>query len=164
MSRKSALPYEPRLYEQELSTTYVFVATIEDSSSPLKIDFEGHVVSAVWSPTGDRVAAMVANSSLVDDFYMTRRLQVADALTGRRTAIIPHDGKKGSFSWSPNGKQLAFIAGADINDPIDGRLFVVSSDGNDLRNVDPDYEGQFHHVEWVNDQSLRYLASQRCGI
>lgn len=158
----SALPYEPELYEKNLSYNRAFIATLGGDGDVTQCHFDGHLVSMKWSPDGQKVAGFVAKTPLVDDFYMTRTMQVVDANNGNLINRVDHDGKKGDFAWSPDGKHIAFIAGANINDPIAGRLFVVDADKKEAENIHPDFKGQFHSVEWTDDKTMRFLASEGC--
>lgn len=157
---KSVLPFEPQLYEKELPLTRAFIASINSDQPTISCKFDGQLVSMKWSPDGNKVAAFVASTPLVDDFYMTRKLQVVDATTGELLNVINHEGKKGDLAWSPDSKYLAFVAGANINDPIEGRLFVVAADQEEARNIRPDFKGQFHTIEWSDGQNIRFLASE----
>lgn len=156
------LPYEPKLYEENLQFNRAFIKHLNSEGAPVECQFNGHVVAAKFGPKGKKVAGFVAQSPLVDDFYMTRKMQVVDAMSGTLLNTIDLEGKKGDFAWSPDGKQLAFIAGANINDPIAGRLFVVDADESEPENIIPDFIGQFHTVEWIDNKTLRFLASEGC--
>lgn len=158
----SALPYEPELYEKNLSYNRAFISSPGGKGSITECHFDGHLVSMKWSPDGKKVAGFIAKTPLVDDYYMTRKLQVVDANNGQLINTVNHDGKKGEFAWSPDGKHLAFIAGANINDPIAGRLFVVDSDKKEAENIHPEFKGQFHSIEWTDDKTIRFLASEGC--
>ncbi|MBT8189000.1 MAG: PD40 domain-containing protein, partial [Bacteroidia bacterium] len=144
---KSALPYEPELYEKDLAFTRAFIATPGSESDIVECKFNGHLISMKWSPDAKKIAGFVAKSPLVDDFYMTRKMQVVDAASGKLLNTVKHEGKKGDFAWSPDSKHIAFIAGANINDPVAGRLFVVNADNEDAVNIKPDFKGQFHTIE-----------------
>ena len=157
---ESVLPFEPKLYEKNLSFVRAYITVPEMDSPVIKCDFDGHLVSMKWSPDGKQVAGFVANSPLVDDFYMTRKLQVVNAVSGKLMTTVKHEGKKGDFSWSPDSKLIAFIAGANINDPIAGRLFVVAADEEEAINIRSDFNGQFHSIDWIDNMTIRYLASK----
>ncbi|MBT8220113.1 MAG: S9 family peptidase [Bacteroidia bacterium] len=157
---KSALPFEPELYEKDLVYSRAYIAKPGMDMMVRKCEFEGHLVSMKWSPDGKKVAGFIAASPLVDDFYMTRKLQVVDAMTGKLVNTVLHEGKKGAFAWSPDSKHIAFIAGANLNDPIDGRLFVVAADEDRAKNIRPNFEGQFHNIEWSDNETIRFLASE----
>ncbi|NNE26952.1 MAG: hypothetical protein HKN09_08930, partial [Saprospiraceae bacterium] len=148
---ESNLPFQPRLYEENLAYTRAYISAPGKDTTTVACDFNGHVVSIKWSPDGNHVAGFIAKSPLVDDFYMTRKLQVVDAGTGSLVNTVSVEGKKGDFAWSPDSKNISFIAGANINDPIAGRLFVVAADKEEAVNIRPEFKGQFHSIDWVDN-------------
>ena len=156
----SDLPYEPVLYEKNLAFTRAYVKSLETDTPPIECAFDGQLISMKWSPDGQKVAGFIAKSPLVDDFYMTRQMQIVDATSGALLNTISHEGKKGDFAWSPDSKYIAFIAGANQNDPIAGRLFVAGIDQKEAVNIQPDYKGQYHNIDWIDDQTIRYLSSE----
>ena len=174
------LPYAPEIYEEGLKYAYAYVADLsaddrsaddrsaddrsaDDRSAGAdaqKVSMDGHVSRLAWSPTGDRMAVVAAPTPLVDDFYMDQSISIVDASSLEVVGTVDHDAKLGPMAFSPDGSQLAFIAGADIHDPIDGRLFVVSADGGSPQNLQPDFEGKFESVRWQDDQTIHFLASE----
>src|SRR5690606_12497026 len=127
---------------------------------PRAVGLPGSVSDLAWSPDGARFAAALAPTPLIDDFYVNRRLSVVDAASGEVLRTIDHDAKLGPFAWSPDGSRLAFIAGVHRNDPLEGRVFVASVDGEELTNLTPDFPGHVHEIAWQNADSLWYHASR----
>ena len=121
-------PSVAEVYEQNLTYTRAYITTI-DGSQPLMVKAEGDIVNARWSPDATKLLLSVASSPLVDDHYMTKTLQVYDIPARQVRAKVDHAGKLGEFCWSPDGSKIAFLAGADIHDPIDGRLFIADATG-----------------------------------
>ncbi|WP_037373596.1 S9 family peptidase [Salinimicrobium xinjiangense] len=158
-SEKTSLPYEPEIYETNLSSSAVFVATL-DGTEPKELAVEGHVVGVQWSPEGNRLAVNAAPSSLVDDFYTSQKIYVVDANNLNVTSEIDHKAKLGSLQWSPDGKRIAFIAGEDQHDPIDGSLFIAEATGGKPQIQQRDFQGQFHSFIWNDNKNLTYLASE----
>lgn len=156
---KTNLPYEPQLYEMNLPLTRAYITNLASDAEVVECKFNGQLVSMKISPDGKKVAGFIAKSPLVDDFYMTRELQVVDAASGDLLNTVSIEGKKGDFAWSPDSKNIAFIAGANINDPIAGRLLVVAADETEATNIRPKFKGQFHNVEWIDNKTMHYLAS-----
>lgn len=153
------LPYEPEIYEEDLSLSRAYVADLEvNQTKPISVP--GNISNLVWSDNGTRMAVAAAPTSLVDDFYMKQVIHIVDASTLTVTHKIDHEGKLGSFAFSPNGEQLAMIAAADINDPIDGRLFLVEDFDEKPKNLQPDFPGKFERFAWFGNDELMYLASQ----
>lgn len=156
---KSDLPYEPIVYEENLSFVRAYVLNI-GKGDPKELMIEGDVSAVDWSPAADKLAVMAAPTPLVDDSYMAQEVFIVDAASGKVTAEVEHAGKKGAMAWSPDGKKLAMIAGADIHDPSDGRLFVVGVDGGKPKNLQPDFPGHFDAFTWVDNNTIQFLASE----
>ena len=154
----SDLPYQPDIYEGNLSFRRCWIASVGENVRMLDVD--GNVESATWNPRGDHLLMSISSSPLVDDHYMEQQLHVVNAITGEVTGSVDHAGKLGEFLWSPDGSQIAFIAGADKNDPIDGRLFVASANGGSPRAILPDWKGAFEDIEWLEDDRIHYLGSK----
>ncbi len=155
---QSILPYQPEIYEANLKYKRAYIATPGfDDWMPIRV--EGHVSSVQWSPGGKYISMLSAPTPLVDDFYMAQTIRIADAATGASVIAIPHRGKKGMLSWSPNDKQIAFIGGADIHDPVAGRIFVSDLTQGKIKNIRPKFEGKFDEVYWIDKGKLLFLAS-----
>ncbi len=157
--QKSGLPYQPEIYETDLQNASAYVVSI-NTSDTTKLEVDGHVTALKWSSDGSKLAISAAPSSLVDDFYTGQKLYIVNENTGKVTAEVDHKGKMGAFEWSPDGKNIAFIAGEDENDPIDGRLFIVEASGGSPENLLPDFQGKFEGLSWRDNNSLSYLASE----
>ncbi len=125
------------------------------------IGIDGHVSAVHWSPEGSHLAVMSSPTPLVDDFYMRRSISFFDKnKLDSPKAKVDHKAKLGAMAWSPDGQHLAMIAGAHLNDPIDGRLMVVSAEGGDPQMLQPDYEGKFEAIEWVDSETIAFMASE----
>lgn len=157
----SPLPYQPEIYEENLIQRRGYVTNVsKDNHQPHRLMIEGSVYQMHWSPEGERLAIAVAPSPKIDDFYMKQQVKVVNHEGDTVLPEVDHEGKLGQIGWSPNGRHLAMIAGADIHDPIAGRLFVVSSEGGKPNNLRPDYEGMFEQFKWTDNNILHYLTSK----
>ena len=58
-----------------------------------------------------------APTAMVDDSYMKQKIHILDANSFKLLGTIEHAAKLGTYVWSPDSKQIAMIAGADIHDP-----------------------------------------------
>ncbi|MDZ7808635.1 MAG: S9 family peptidase [Gracilimonas sp.] len=160
-SSKSPLPYSPEIYEENLTETWAYIQNVAmPNHMPHRIDIEGHVAAATWSPDQTKIAIAVAPSPLVDDFYMAQKVYVVDHETREIISELDHEGKLGTFKWSPDGDKIAMIAGANINDPIDGRLKIADPMTGSTRLLKEDFKGKFDQVEWTDNNTLHYLASK----
>ena len=158
------LPYHPEIYEENLAYSFAYVADLggaqNGEAAPRRIEVEGHVSEVTWSPVGNRIALTVAPTPRVDDFYMKRQVHLVDASSLAEIGRIEHSAKLGPLAFSPDGSRIALIAGADIHDTIDGRLFVASADGGEPTPLVPEFEGTFEQVMWEDDNTIGFLASE----
>jgi dipeptidyl aminopeptidase/acylaminoacyl peptidase len=60
--------------------------------------------------------------------------------------------------YSPDGRYLAMISAADLNDPAAGRLMVAGVGVGQLRDLLPDLEGHVSSFRWRDDDTLVYVA------
>ncbi|MCO6475717.1 MAG: S9 family peptidase [Phaeodactylibacter sp.] len=153
------LPYEPILYEQNLTYSRAYIMHW-DKKEPMAVDVAGDFHDIQWNPDGLRLAIAVAPTPLIDDYYMKQRIFIIEADDQSQLKEVRHSGKLGKMGWSPDGERLAFIGGADIHDPIAGRLFLVSAKGGEPRLLEPGFEGMFDDFEWVDDGTLQFVASE----
>ncbi|PEN14757.1 peptidase S9 [Longibacter salinarum] len=156
---ESELPYQPEIYEEDLTFSRGYIGTVSDTST-MRIDTDRSVSGVTWSPDGSRLAILSAPTPRVDDYYMSREIGIVDPSSGEVVGTVEHDAKLGGLSFSPDGSRLAFIAGGDIHDPIDGRLFVVSSEGGTPTALMDEFEGKVESVRWADAQTIEFLASE----
>lgn len=159
VKEKDALPYSPELYEENLVYQRIyFVEPGKGDARELMLD--GHFTQFEWSPDGSRILCVSTPTPLVDDSYVAKSLSVVDVSTMKVTGRIEHQAKTGDFVWSPDGNQIAFIAGADAHDPIDGRLFVVPATGGTPTMLLSGWEGKFEQIAWHQTDRINFLGSQ----
>ncbi len=120
--------FAQEVYEEDWRPAQVWIAGLsEGGAKPTALAIEGSVRAVRWSPAADELALSVTPTPSVDDEYMRQRIAVVDAGTGAELwAPSGREGKLGTFSWSPDGRELAFLTAADLNDPFPGRLQVAS--------------------------------------
>ncbi|MFO8147121.1 MAG: prolyl oligopeptidase family serine peptidase [Bacteroidota bacterium] len=157
--KKSALPYQPEIYETDLQNSAAFIVNLNDPD-PKEVEMKGHVTGLQWSPDGSRLAVSAAPTSLVDDFYTSQKIYIIDGSTFRVTSEIDHTAKMGPLKWSPDGKRIAFIAGEDQHDPIEGRMFIAEATGGSPKILQRDFKGMFDGFSWRDNNTIMYLASE----
>jgi dipeptidyl aminopeptidase/acylaminoacyl peptidase len=157
--KENILPYQPELYEENRTFKHGYIVDLKKNEVE-KLNVEGYFHAIAISPDASRIAAGISPTPNVDDQYMKQKIHFINTNTLEKINIVTHEGKLGSFDFSPDGKQLAFIGGADIHDPIDGRLFVVSVQGVEPSNLQPDFKGQFESFRWLDNDNMEFIASQ----
>ncbi len=126
--------FNQQVYEEELHNGHVWIGEPSradvwqapaEKAKPKRFDVNGHASSVHWSPAGDHLAVSVAPTPLIDDAYMKQKIHTIKAADGSLVGIVDVPGKLGPFAFSPNGEQLALLAGATIHDPNPGRLMTA---------------------------------------
>ncbi len=157
--KKSSLPYEPIIYEENLMLSKAYISSLDEGTTK-NVAIEGQCYSIHWSPDGSKISVSTAPTALVDDSYMKQRIHILDANTFSLVATIDHAAKLGEYVWSPDGKQIAMISGADIHDPIAGRLLVASAKGGKPKAIAPKFKGKFEDIAWADANTIRFMASE----
>jgi dipeptidyl aminopeptidase/acylaminoacyl peptidase len=151
--------FDQEIFEEDWRPNRLWIAGLgEDAGEPAALDLEGSLYGFRFSPDGKRLAVALAPTPLVDDSYMSQRIRVVDAKTGDVQARIENPGKLGDFEWSPDGKFIAMISAADLNDPREGRLMIASAEGGVPRDLLPDYPGHVQSFAWQAKSALIYVA------
>jgi len=157
------LPYEPNIKEEGLIHQKAYTINIEnkDEEEAQPLQTEGSVYITKWSPDGDQIAISTAPTPLVDDYYMSQSVKIASANSREIVANIDNAGKLSDIQWSPDGDQIALLAGNDINDVIAGRIMVADAeDGAEPKNIRPDFKGRFEQIDWTSGNTIHFIASE----
>lgn len=120
----------------------------------------GSVRQVHWSPVDNRLAIAVTPTPSVDDGMMRQQVRVVDADSGTELAAVDHAAKLGAFGWSPDGTQLALIAGEDLHDPSAGRLLTVPATGGKPQDLVPGFEGEITRFAWSGNRELVFIAAR----
>lgn len=158
---KTPLSYSPDFYEESFSQRKAFIVNLSGSNpQPQQLNVEGSVYMMNWSPDGTKIAVSAAPTSSVDDSFMKQRVLVVSSSTRNVIANIDNKGKLGQIEWSPDGKWLALRGAKDINDPIDGRILTVSSDGGTPQKINVGYKGKYENISWTAANTIHFLSSE----
>ena len=153
--------FSQQVYEEDVPWMRVWIATpSETGAKPRKLDLPGSASSVLWSPVGDRLAVVLAPTPLVDDDLMQRRVHIVDPERGAVVANLANPGKLGAVAWSPDGRRVAMVSGADINDPAAGRLLVADAAGGPLEDVLPGYEGHVAAIAWRDADVIVFIGDE----
>lgn len=153
--------FKAEVYEEEFDATGVWVASLDKKDEkPRRLPIEGSAVAIEWSPTGNQLSVSLSATPRIDDVYMQTRVRVVDADSGEITARIENPGKLGRVMWAPDGRHLAMISAADINDPSEGRLLIASSSGGDLKDLLPGYKGHVTAIDWQDNDTVMFIGDE----
>lgn len=157
----SPLPYHADVYEENVPFRRGYVTNVAVADhDPHVMPVDGSIYMMEWSPDGERIAVSAAPTPFVDDQLMRQQISVVDYQSREVVAEINNEGKLGQIEWSPNGQRLALVAGSNINDPIAGRILIVSARGGVPQIIDRDYEGMYEQIKWVEEDYIHFLASE----
>ncbi len=153
--------FNQEIYEEELRHSKVWITSADGSGSPRSFSLPGSAHYVEWNPKSRQLVVVLAPTPLVDDYYMSRRVFVVDADSGKIVERIRNPGKLGQVSWSPDGKRLAMISGVHIHDPSDGHLMIVDvpSDGG-LTDLMPTYEAHVNSFAWKDATTILWVADE----
>ncbi len=122
------------------------------------IEKDVSVWSLEWSPDSRQLVVQASPTPKTDDSYMFKRLYTVSVDDGKLKPLTETEGKLGPMAWSPDGRNIAFLAGVDRSDPSLGGLFVVPAAGGKARNLLAGYEGTPAWVGWLDNQTLAFTA------
>jgi len=153
--------FSQEIYEEDRRFTRVWIADlVADGAKKRRLDLPGNASELSWSPVGGRLAVALAPTPLVDDELMRRKVHVVDVESGQIVAKIDNPGKLGAVAWSADGKNLAMISAADLNDPAEGRLMVASASGGPLRDLLPNYAGHVAAFGWMDADTVMFIGDE----
>ncbi len=133
-----------------------------NSSEARRITAEMSVWEFEWSPDASELVIQASATSRTDDSYMFKKLYVVPREgTGAPRILTETNGKLGAMAWSPDGKNIAFLAGVDSSDPTNGSILVVPAQGGAAKNLSDNFEGTVSSVDWLNASTLIFSATER---
>lgn len=155
------------IYEEDRPYTRAYLATLPDGADGEgeaqieEVEIEGagssaSVRSIRFLPTGEGLLVTVTPTPLIDDSYTRIKTRIV-GLDGASKRNIDNPGKLGKVLPSPDGKTLAMISAADLNDPAAGRLMITGA--NDaLVDLLPSFEGHVSDFAWKDQDTLVFIA------
>ena len=151
--------FKALVYEESRKNTRVWMLDLK-SGKALAQDLTGSASKLAWAPDGKHYAVALAPTPLVDDGYLARDIFVVNTEQASVRNQLGLVGKLGDFAWSPDGKRIAYIAGENINDPSPGRLYAVSSQRGERRELVPAFDGQVEGFYWFDKDSIAYSSAR----
>jgi len=96
----------------------------------------------------------------VDKSFKQHQLYV-QAVGSSESQSLSGDMSVWDFEWSPDGRQIAFLAGVDESDPTNGSIFIVPATGGPAKNLSENYQGTVTWAGWLDAATLIFSATER---
>ncbi len=124
-----------------------------DTASPARLaDFEGYVGDPHWSPDGKSIAvlriegltrvpgptqATAPESGVIASKIVEQRLAIVTVSTGAVRSISPADMYVYEFDWSPDSKNLAYLAAPGDGDDnwFIAELYAIDAESGAVRHI-----------------------------
>lgn len=155
----AAKGFKALVYEESVPVTKVWLLDL-DSTTAVAHELPGSASALSWDPDSSRYAVSLAPTPLIDDSYTSQDIYVVDAASGDVKNKLGSTGKLGHFEFSPDGSRVAYIGSVDINDPMQGRLYVVDAAGGERRELVPEYLGHVADFAWSDDGRIRWMGGR----
>jgi dipeptidyl aminopeptidase/acylaminoacyl peptidase len=151
--------FSQEIYEEDAPFVRVYLQHMDGGGGPELLKLEGSASELHFNPKENKLAVALAPSPGIDDHIMFRKVHIVDLATGKATNLN-NPGKLGQLAWSPDGKKLAMITGADKHDPKEGRLWIAGTQDQTFLKL---YTPNKRHVEslaWTSPNVLWHPGSE----
>ena len=144
------------VYEEEARLNRMFRANAggDVDTDPVELTVPGYVSAFQIASDGRRAIVDSAPTPNVDNSYTLKQVQIIDLATGNVSAVVKTEGKIDDVEISPDGTQLALIAGVDENDPAPTTLHLVDMATGDFQAVNAGAAEAIVDTEWLADGRL----------
>ena len=153
--------FDAVVYEEEQRFNRLFAARLgaTPDRDPVAIPAPGHVDTMQLAPDGTWLLVTSAPTTLVDDSYVARRPAIIDLATGAHR-FIATTGKIGDIAISPDGRQLAMLAGVDRRDPAATTLHLVDRASGAFSPLNAGAAEAAMDAEWMADGRLAAIVDK----
>jgi dipeptidyl aminopeptidase/acylaminoacyl peptidase len=149
--------FRQQIYEEDWQPKQLWVADLP-GGKPERRDLPGSAVRVSHSPVAgsDTLALTTVPRALVDDVLMRQSVTI---LAGGRQVPVENRGKLEGLFWSPDGRRLALLSGADLHDPHAGKAVLVDAVSGPLSRPDLGDESSVSDLAWRDSERLLVLEA-----
>ena len=157
---------DPIEFEQRPKYTRLYIVEVETGEVRC-VSPEGlQVWEFSWSQGNEEFAVVSSDLPFEGSWFTTCRL-VAFSSQGERLRTLHESRRQVAMpTWSPDGKQVAFLS-SNYSDRgnVDGGVFVVSSEGGAARELSAGHKASARYLVWSDDASrLLTTATEQGGM
>ena len=148
--------YNARIYEEEQQLSRLYRATIgtDVDAAPQQVTVPGYVTSFQIAKDARTGVIETAPTTLIDDEYTSKKVNLLDMPTGNVRMVIETTGKIDDVEISPDASQLALIAAVDMNDPAATTIHFVDTATGTIRAHNAGAPEAVVDVEYMPDGRL----------
>ncbi|MDQ7048402.1 MAG: DPP IV N-terminal domain-containing protein, partial [Enterobacterales bacterium] len=152
--------FNAQIYEESLVQNNIYLAILNRGKLPhISLENPFHLVNLKYHPSSRLLLARTVKTALIDDLYIASSYQILQQ-SGESISQIKLKGKLAEAHWSPDGKRVAIIAGADKKDPVAGRLFSIRLKNGRIHQLVKKYPGDIKQVHWISKNKLLAVAAK----
>ena len=152
-------------FEKHLKYTRVYTVDVGTGETRC-VSPEGlHVYEFAWSPASEEFAVISSDLPFEGSWFTSCRL-VAFAAAGPARTLYESWRQSAMPSWSPDGKQVAFLS-SNYSDrgAVDGGVFLVSAEGGEARELSAGHKASARYLAWSDDGArLLTTATEQGGM
>lgn len=151
---------------------HVWIVSLDGGLAEQLTDGPCDDTDLAWSPDGRVIACVSDRSADRDWHYGGGAIHLVDVATGEVQQFTPETERAAHPSWSPDGKEIAYVASQDLDEASQSnfRVWIRSSDGADARCLTADLDVSVGHrpggyltpspPAWIGGTELLYLIGE----
>lgn len=151
-------------YEENLKARQLHMVAVEseaEDAEPRTLVDGNSVWSFEFGPDGKMIAFGTSPHALIDERYVSQRIDLLNIDTGEIETVIEQRGKLGNFAFSPDGKRLVYAGARDENDHAVSQAYVVDLANHERTNLTPkEFRGHIRWVGWRDKNTILFLAGE----
>jgi len=148
--------FEEHVAEQRIAVVTVSTKEVKIISPP-----DMYMYEYDWAPDGNAFVATSASGSGENDWWIAQ-LYTIPITGGKMTSIYKPPLQIAVPRWSPDGREIAFIAGL-MSDEVStgGDIFVIDAGGGEPKNITPKMRGSASWLAWISPTQILFAQNSR---
>jgi dipeptidyl aminopeptidase/acylaminoacyl peptidase len=148
------------VHDENLKQRRLYVIDAAGGKSRRLFDRDLSIWDFEWAHDGKTILIQSTDLPRTDESYMFRRISAVQVDGGKQTVAFTTEGKLGPMEVSPDGRTLAFLGAATLNDPIAQSVYIVPLTGGTPRNLVADHRASAVDLAWLDARNLLVLVNE----